>query len=181
MPMLLSIALVLVVVAAVVPAFLPNEYQVFREIEIARPAPELSATLADLRARERWTAWAEREPTATYTYDGSPGEIGASMRWAGDSVGEGTVTLLSVTPGQTIATRLEMKTPFGLTQSADDFTLTPIDAAHTRVRWSNRGTLPYPMRLLAPMFDRMLGPDYARGLERLKTLSETRAIAAAAP
>jgi hypothetical protein len=146
----------------------PTEYTVQRSIVIAAPARTIVPLVAQLPARQAWIPWTETDPDAEYSYTGQPGAIGSTMAWRGEQIGEAMITIEVVEPEQ-VVTKFEMKVPMEST-STDSFTFVEVDGG-TRVTWTNHADgLPLgPARVFALFADSLLGPDYEKGLDRLRT------------
>jgi len=150
---------------------LPPEYSVERTVRVEAPPTAVYAVVAKLETRPRWSAWFVRDPSAQTAFAGTPGAVGSTMRWNGDKIGRGTVAITALEDARSVTTRLELLAPMA-SVSADTFVLEP-DGAGTRVRWRNTGRLSGVNRMFGPFIDRVLGPDYEQGLERLKKLVES--------
>jgi hypothetical protein len=157
---------------------LPSRLDVRREAIVHASPSTIRPLLADYRARERWIYWTVSDPEASYRYGGDAEALGSTMRWEGDQVGTATLTLERA-DDRAVVSRMEYEDPLRMV-THDRFTLEPLDDGTTRVTWSNEGDLPFgPARLFAVFADSIIGPDYARGLERLDALVQTQAQARA--
>src|SRR5262245_23738778 len=153
----------------VVSFFLPSKWRVERSVVIKRPPDVIYPYLADLRKWPQWTAWTtNRDPTLTYSFEGNKG-AGAIQRWTSQKLGNGALTIKVADPRKGIWFDLQMEngkfTALGmiLFQKSDE---------GTKVIWINEGELGgnVPGRYFALCFDRLMGPDLAKGLEKLKRL-----------
>jgi hypothetical protein len=145
----------------------PDGYTVERSIVVTADAAEIVPWVAEFPARQAWIPWTETDPAAVYSYTGQPGAVGSTMSWVGAEIGAATLTLDAVANGR-VDTTMAMKAPMEST-SHDSFRFTPVDGG-TRVTWTNEATdLPFgPARVFALVADNVLGPDYDRGLARLR-------------
>jgi hypothetical protein len=145
----------------------PHGYTVERSIVIPANPAEIVPWVAAFPARQAWIPWTETDPAAVYSYTGQAGAVGSTMSWVGAEIGAATLTLDAV-GSERVDTTLAMTTPMETT-SRDSFRFTPVDGG-TRVTWTNEATeLPFgPPRLFALVADSVLGPDYDRGLVRLR-------------
>lgn len=166
--------------AALAVVGLPRSFLVERHVDVARPVSEVFAAVTDLTTRQHWTAWAEKEPDAKYVYEGTTGKAGSSMAWAGKDMGVGDVTIVAVEQDRSVETRLRFKEPFEMV-SRDSFRFAASANGGTRITWTNEGDLQGPQRVMGLFMDRMIGPDYERGLQRLKAhLEKTPSASTAA-
>lgn len=162
-----AIALVIVTATlALVAWLLPRRLAVSRSAIVHGTPEEIRPLLAGFRARQAWIPWSESDPNATYEYGGSDGALGSTMRFEGKEVGKATLTLVRNDEREVVA---EMNYVAPLPMATQDrFVLEPVGEGLTRVTWSNEGPLPFgPARLFAVFADRVIGPDYEKGLARL--------------
>ncbi len=151
---------------------LPARTHVERSITIQRPPAEVFATLNSFRRFNEWSPWFAADPQARYAYEGPAEGVGAGMRWSGNqAVGTGSQRIIESQPPARVVVALD----FGGHPSVATYTLRAEGAGATRVTWAFDTEHGYnPMsRWFGLLFDRMIGPDYERGLASLKTLLET--------
>ncbi|MEO8669930.1 MAG: SRPBCC family protein [Tahibacter sp.] len=171
--------IVLVVVLIAVAFVLPDHAHVERSVVIDRPASQIHALLNSFRRFNEWSPWAAKDVRAKYSYSGPESGVGAKFAWIGDpsTVGSGSQTIISSVAPQYVSLALD----FGdRGQSAAKFTLTP-DPKGTHVSWTLDSDLPLNPdrrflwnlvgRYMGLFMDRLVGPDYEAGLERLKSLA----------
>jgi hypothetical protein len=172
----LVLGLVAVLVAG---AFaLPDRAHVERSIVIARPASMVHAVVDSFALFNRWSPWAELDPATRYTFSGPERGAGASMSWASDdpNVGKGTQTITASTP-EAVTIALD----FGGMLATSTMRLAAAGEG-TELTWAFDADLPIPLdggfffgvlgRWFGLGMDGMIGADYVRGLDRLKTLLE---------
>lgn len=157
-------------VVLAVPAALPGHYEVSRTA-VVRATPEVvTHYVSHFPDRLSWVPWRVQDPEARYTFTGTPTVPGATMAWDGEVIGRATLTLTSVVPGAEVVAELDYDAPFDLS-SIDRFTMVDRGDGTTEVTWTASGSLPYgPDRVFGLVADRVLGPDYEDGLERLDAL-----------
>ena len=104
---------------------------------IAASPAEIHAVVSDLTTWKEWTIWNDEiDPTVEYTYLGEPGQVGQSMTWVGDELGEGTMTIESVSEERVTYT-LEFA---GMAPANVEFELT-VEGEGTAVRWAMSGEM----------------------------------------
>ena len=171
------LTIVLAVIVAVLVAYaytLPDASRVERRIVIDRPAATVFAQLNDFRRFQLWSPWADIAPdVTTVEYDGPRRGLGSVMRWQSESpeVGSGRQEITVSEPNERLVTALVFD-EFG--ENTAGFELQPTDAG-TEVTWwltQEHGMNP-AARFIGSLMDGMVGPFYERGLERLKTLTES--------
>jgi hypothetical protein len=173
----LAVVVVLVVVLVAVVATRPARFRVERSLVIEESPRVLFDMVADFHKWEHWSPWARLDPAMKTTYEGKPGLVGSSYRWAGnDKVGEGRMTITEVNPPLQAKVKLEFLKPWPSTNETI-FDLYA-ESGGTRVVWIMRGELDFmgkAMSLFMDM-DKAIGPDFERGLAALKRGAEDGTI-----
>ena len=170
---LLFFTLLLIAVLLIVSLFLPSQVRVERSAVIAAPADRIFEQVNTLTNWEKWSPWHKLDPNMKLQYSGPPSGKGAAYAWQSTqrNVGNGTLTIDESTPPQRVGTAMH----FDAGDAAGSFTFQPLEK-NTRVTWvmdSNMGKNPVG-KFFGLMMDRMVGPDFERGLNNLKTLCEAR-------
>lgn len=156
---------------AVIGLLLPRTARVERSILITRSPAAVFAVVNDQRQFTAWSPWTQLDPSATYTLSGPPVGPGAALSWSGKDLGAGTQRIVSNLPDSRIDVVLEMEGFSGSTTSDWTFEAAP---EGTRVTWAFQcelGMNPL-MRWMGLFMDKLVGPDYAKGLVGLKTYIE---------
>ena len=155
-------------------AMLPDAFLLTRSTVIAAPPEAVFANLEDFRKWEAWSPWAKRDPKATATFSGEAKGKGAVFNWSGNSeVGEGRMTIMQSRPAQGLSIKLDFTKPFPASNDVV-FLLKP-EAGGTKVTWSMSGRQTYVEKAICTLFggiERMVGPDYEKGLANLKAVTE---------
>ena len=170
----LLIGLVLLIATFLVVVWLqPDDYRLTRQTVIAAPAAAIFAQVNDLQKWENWSPWAKLDPNAKVTFSGPQSGQGASFKWDGnDKIGAGTMTITESKPNERVATRTDFVKPFEGTSSAD-FVFSQT-GERTNVIWTTAGTHSFISKAicLVMSMERMLGPDFEKGLAQLKQVAE---------
>ena len=154
-------------------AFRPATIRVERRLLIAAPPATLFPLMDDLHAFNRWNPYRLKDPTLTDTFEGPSSGPGAVYRWKGNKgVGQGSMTITEHTPMSQVVIRLQILEPFP-GDSRVEFNLKP-QGAGTEVTWALQDQQAYIPRLMGIFFnmDKLIGDDFAIGLERLRKLAE---------
>ncbi len=151
--------------------FLPSHFAVERSTRIEAPADRIYDFVVEPRQWKRWSVWAQRDPQMHMAYAGPPFGRGAKWSWESRKEGSGAMELTQVEPNRRIEYALYFP-DFNL-RSVGEFRLQP-DGAGTNVIWIHSGEVGgNPLKhYLAISMDRMVGPDFERGLANLKALAE---------
>ncbi len=176
---IVRIIAVLLVVLLVVILTRPTQYHVERSTTIQAPATLIQTHLEDFHLWEAWSPWAKIDPAMKTEFSGPASGVGAVYFWTGnDKVGEGRMTLTESVPESRVGIKLEFLKPFKST-NATTFTLTP-EGEGTKVVWAmdgNNDIMGKAMSLFSSM-DKMIGPDFDKGLGSLKQIAEADAPSA---
>jgi uncharacterized protein YndB with AHSA1/START domain len=150
---------------------LPGTARIERSVVIDRPAAQVFAVLNDMSQFNSWSPWYDLDPKAKHELSGPQSGPGATLSWSGnDEVGSGTQRIVASVPDSRIDVALEFS-GFG---AATTSYLLAAEGAGTRVTWAYEGQLGLNplMRWLGLFMDGWVGPDYEKGLGRLKAYIE---------
>ena len=169
---LIFVAFVAVLLLAV-GFLLPTRYEVERSIIVQAYREDVHDLVADLEQWERWAPWKEEDPTLRTTLGDTTRGVGASQSWTGDS-GGGRLHITASDPDTGIAYEMvfldgERELPASGRIGYTDKT------GATVVTWSMSGDFDMPVvgGWYALFADRMIGPMFERGLEKLKVAAES--------
>jgi effector-binding domain-containing protein len=161
--------LAIVILVAVVGLLLPRHVRVTRSITIDRPASLIYATVNSFLLFPNWSPWQDLDPHMQQSAQGPRDGVGAKLVWSGnEKVGSGSQLITASTPDRSVASDLDFGS-MGIAKSL--VSLTPAGAS-TLVTWTldmDMGANPIGHYVGLTM-DRMIGPDFATGLGKLKTL-----------
>jgi hypothetical protein len=149
----------------------PTTYTVQRSIQISARPEAVYATVVDFSRWERWSPWAKLDPNQKTTLSGQG--VGAVYTWNGnDKVGAGRMTIIEAVPGSKVGIQLEFLRPFAST-SETSFLVVP-EGDGCRITWLMKGTHGFVGRAMSIFMDmdRMMGPDFEKGLASLKAEAE---------
>lgn len=150
--------------------FGPSKIKVERSIDIKTSSVEdLQHRLADLKFfHDKWSPWTRRDPSMKTTYTGVCCEAGSTYRWESekDSVGKGTMTFNKFTKDSVLLT-LNFD---GMGDNELYFITKPTNASNIQVTWGVVFDIGFFGRvpMLFINMDKIIGPDYERGLAQLK-------------
>ncbi len=179
MKKILYILIGLVVVYLILCLCGASSVKVERSIQINASADMVRSKIVDLKFfHESWSPWTEKDPNMTVTYSGETGKEGNSMSWVSDNkeVGKGTMTYKG-THGDTIVESLY----FDGQGEAQIFHIVSAEGTGCKVSWVMQNTVPFPFRamMLFMNIDKMVGPDFEKGLAKLKSVMEAMPVAKA--
>jgi hypothetical protein len=175
------LALLLIVIA-----LQPATFHVERSTNIAA-SPEAAFTqVNDFHAWSAWSPWEKLDPSMKRSFDGPSSGAGAKYAWVGNKeVGEGRMTIEKSVPSELVQIKLEFLRPFAATNTAT-FTFAKAGEG-TKATWAmdgNNNFMAKAFHLVMDM-DKMIGPDFEKGLAGIKTAAEsapkTPSLATATP
>ncbi len=165
--------LVLIVLIFAVSAFLPSKVKVERQISIKADRMLVYDQVNILKNWGNWSPWHRIDSAIVLTFSGPESGKGAAFAWSSKhkQVGNGKLTTLSTTPSDTIKMEVDfgengkMEADFIFVQSADSVIVT----------WEMDMDLGWnPIaKFFGLAMDKIIGPDFERGLRDLKTLTES--------
>jgi uncharacterized protein YndB with AHSA1/START domain len=173
--MLEALMIVLVGVAALI-AFAARKPDVFRveRTAVINARPEtIFPLIDDLRAWDRWSPWAKKDPAAKGVHSGAASGVGAAFAWDGNKqVGKGRMEIVASEPAKRVAYKLDFEKPFEGHNEAV-ISLMPEGGA-TRVSWVMTGPMPFISKVMCMFFDmdKMIGRDFEAGLASIKEIAE---------
>jgi hypothetical protein len=168
---LLGALVVIVVVLLGVAYMLPRQVHLERSIVIDRPAASIFPLLNAPKRFNEWSPWKDLDPNVRMSYSGPEFGVGAAMAWNGNSkVGKGSQIITESVGDQRVRTDLD----FGEMGTAKAEWVLSVADAGTKLLWTldaDVGRNPLG-RYMGLFMDKMVGPDYERGLKQLKELVE---------
>jgi hypothetical protein len=169
---LVAIIVVAVVVVLILATQQPNEFRIQRTATINAPAEKIVAHIDDFHQWSAWSPWEHLDPAMQRTFSGAPTGKGSIYEWSGNSdVGQGRMEILDATPDK-VSIKLDFHKPMEASNIAE-FALQPKGDA-TDVTWAMYGPMPFISKIMCVFFDmdKMIGPDFEKGLADLKKVSE---------
>lgn len=153
----------------------PGAIHVERSIQIDGSAEDIEVYAFDLKKVNEWSPWMDLDPNLTQSYTEPTNEVGARYSWEGNAdVGKGHQTIESMGPGEVVH-GLEFVEPMAGVATAT-LTWTEGDDG-LAVTWAFDQTADFGTKIAMVFmdFDEVLGPDFQKGLDKLKPLVETAA------
>ena len=161
--------------------FLPQAAHVERSMTTTASPATVYGLVDGFKRFNEWSPWAGLDPATKYTYSGPETGVGARMEWASANpdVGNGSQEVIDVEPGQRVTSKLD----FGMDNpTTSTISLVP-EGTGTRVTWALDTDFSGSLigRYFGLALDRMVGPDYEKGLAQLKAVAESTTPANAPP
>ncbi|MEI6898568.1 MAG: SRPBCC family protein [Bacteroidota bacterium] len=168
------ILLALIVVLVIISFFLPKNYQVKRSVAIKSDKSLVFGLVSHFNQWGLWTPWTKAiDSTAVFTLEGEDGKVGTKRLWTGKVLGEGFMLCNALTPDQLFGYDLDFSHGKYLSKGRFEF---ESKGDSVMVSWIDEGDLGYnPMaRYMGLFMDKMMGPDFEKGLAKLKKIAEER-------
>lgn len=157
----------------------PKDFKMERSTEIAVSREAAYAYLSDFHNMPEWSPWSDLDTAQVVTYFGEPGTVGHGYSWKGNKqVGAGKMTYTALNPGAQLDYHLDFLEPFA--SQADGFYRLEDSNGKTKVSWgfsSHFGFIESVFMYFMSM-EKMMGPDFEKGLSRMKKALETKPLPA---
>lgn len=148
-------------------------FRVSRSVAVAAAPDTVRALVDDLRRWQQWSPWEGLDPGLQRTYTGPDTGVRARYAWVGNrKAGAGSMEIVD-SSSEVIDIRLEFLKPWRATHDVQ-FRFVP-EGDGTRVTWSMSGTNTGLAAVFARFlnYEKLIGPDFEKGLARLKALAES--------
>ncbi|HXH71197.1 MAG TPA: SRPBCC family protein [Mariprofundaceae bacterium] len=150
----------------------PDSFQVTRSITIKAKPETIFPYINDFRQWQAWTPY-NKDPEMKKTFGDTVTGTGATYAWEGNrEVGKGDITIIDTQPPGMVEFELHMIKPFE-GRNHVVFTLAA-EGDTTRVTWAIDGKNSFTGKLISLFMDvdKMIGTDFEKGLQSLKTVVE---------
>ena len=167
------VLLVIIVLVCVISLFLPSNVKVERSLVINAPSEVVFEQINNLKNWDKWAVWNQMDPNMTKEYFGPERGSGSGYSWKSENknVGHGKLTITESKANELINTDLEFADQ-GISKGGFTFST---EGAGVKVNWSmdmDMGMNPIG-KFFGLAMDKMLGPDFEKGLAQLKQVSES--------
>lgn len=161
----------ILILAILVAFFLPRKVSVERSLVINAPADIIFKQVNTMKDWAKWAPWFRMDPNMEITYFGPESGTGAGYSWKSNEkkVGNGKVTV-SASAADSIIVEMDFM-EHGKASATYKFNK---EGSGTKVIWtmhSDMGNNPIA-RYFGLMMDKMVGPDFEKGLHNLDSLSQ---------
>jgi len=150
-----------------------DTYTVKRSTTMAAPPERVYDHIIDFRKWGAWSPWDEMDPSMEKTYSGPDSGVGSGYSWSGNrKVGQGSMEITDATASSHIEIALEFLKPFKATNTTT-FSVEPAGDG-SEVTWAMTGRKTLMTRIMGifKSMDSMVGPDFEKGLAKLKAAAE---------
>jgi effector-binding domain-containing protein len=173
---LITLVILVAIIAAV--GFLsPSHVHVERSLTMKAPAEIIHGQINDLKNWTKWSPWYRMDTAMKIEYNSIASGAGAGYKWASNNknVGNGEMTI-TASNKDSISTAMNFM-EHGVATGNFIFLRSdnPKDSGSTKVTWameSDMGMNPIG-RIFGLFMDKMVGPDFEKGLNNLKEIAES--------
>ncbi len=167
-------SVVILVVIIAIGIYAPKTTTVQRSIVIQQPVENVFSYLVSLQNIEKYSPWQLKDPKAKHQYQGTGNTVGSVHRWISESkdVGVGEQEIISIVENKEIISELRFEEPLeGV--SIGFLKFKPV-ANGTELTWGYQGNYAFLESILMMIvdMDKVLGADFEKGLQNIKTLLE---------
>lgn len=159
----------------IVAMFVPNSFKVERKIVINASPEAVFAQVNNFKNQENWSPWIQADSTIVNTYTGPENGVGATSTWKSKKSGNGTQTITESVPYSSISSEIKID---DFAPMYGRFNFAPVEGG-TEVTWSDSGSMSYPFNIMNLFTEKMMAPDFEKGLANLKKYVESNPTAAA--
>jgi len=163
--------LIIIIGLAIYIAVQPNSFEVSRERTVEAPAAVLYDNVIDFKNWESWSPWVEKEPNLKLMFPEQTAGVGGSYSWEGKD-GLGSMKITAAAPYESIDQELQFE---DFKPSSIKWTFEQTSDNKTKVTWKmNSEEVPFIFKGFAALsggFDKMIGPDFERGLAKLDSIT----------
>lgn len=152
----------------------PQVAKMERSVTINSTPEKIWPYLNNLKAFvDNWSPWTEKDPNAVHDYNDIAEGVGAYYSWKGEpkKIGEGAMEIKTSEAMELVKVHLQFK---GRGDAMAGWIIRDNGDGTTMVTWdfeSDNGMNPIS-RIFGRMMDKLLGPDYQNGLNKLKSVCE---------
>jgi hypothetical protein len=150
-----------------------DTYTVERSATMDAPPTRIYEQIADFHNWTNWSPWEEVDPDLRRTYSGAASGAGAVYSWSGNrKAGQGRMEIVSATEPSAVQIDLVFEKPWKA-RNDTAFTIRP-EGSGSRVTWTMTGQKTFMTKVMGifSSMDKMIGPDFEKGLARLKSVTE---------
>lgn len=166
--------LIIVSLLVIIAYLLPRQYKVERSVSIGADKDLVYDLTCNLKKWDLWTPWNKNmDSTALFELSGNDCEVGTIWKWNGEILGNGELVVTESVPGEYFGYNLMFDD--GKYQSKGGFKYDEVNDS-VLVIWTDEGDLGFnPVnRYMGLFMDKMMGPDFEKGLTKLKEVAEER-------
>lgn len=153
-----------------------DTYTVARSTSIEATPSRVYEQIADFHKWTAWSPWEDLDPGLRRSYSGPQAGTGAGYGWSGNrKAGQGSMHIVEAVEPSRVRIDLLFEKPWKA-RNDTELRIEP-EGSGSRVIWTMTGKKTLVTRIMSifKSMDALVGPDFEKGLARLKTVSESAA------
>src|ERR1035441_9774663 len=154
----------------IVSFMLPSKVRIERSMVMNAPPDVVFNQVNNLKNWEQWDAWTRMDSAMSKKYEGPEAGANCKRTWESKKVGNGSMLIVDSKPDDSISIQLD----FGnMGKPSSTFKFEKVENG-TKVSWIMNSDLGMnPMHRIFGLFeDKMIGPDFEKGLTNMKEIVE---------
>jgi hypothetical protein len=166
----LIIFVAIIILFFVLNLLMGKEMKIERSVSINKASKPVFDHLKITKNQDNFSVWNMADPNMKKEYKGVDGQVGFVYKWesaTNKNVGEGEQEITKIEEGKTIEYEVRFFRPMKNVAHVK-FLITPESPDRTMVQWVFMSPTKFPMTLLKPLLQNMLGKDLEKGLVNLK-------------
>ena len=161
----------IIFLALIIGLFKRKDYNIIREIHIDTPSQVVFDYVKMLKNQDNFNKWVMVEPEMKKEFKGTDGTVGFIYAWNGKKAGAGELEIKQLVEGKSIETEIRFIRPF-VAIAEVKMTTEELSENQTKITWSNKSNMKYPLNLLLPLAEKILARDMDTSLGMLKNILE---------
>ena len=170
---ILSVLVIIIGVPLLMALFMKKEYTIRRDIVINKPKGEVFNYIKFIKNQDHYNKWVMIDPGMKKEFKGTDGDVGFTYAWdsTNKQAGKGELEIKKVIDGERLEVEIRFERPMaGVAQAP--YTMESLSPYETKLTWGMTGYSKYPMNLMNPFLDNLLGKDLNSSLATLKNILE---------
>ena len=163
----------IIVLLLAVAMFMKKEYTIKREIVINKPKNVVFDYIRLLKNQEQFSKWVMTDPNMKKNLKGTDGTVGFTYAWNSENkqADKGEQEIMKIIDGELLDVEVRFERPLKSTAKTPIKTVA-VSENQTKIIWGMDGKSNYPMNLMNPLMDGLLGKDLETSLNTLKNILE---------
>jgi len=171
---ILVVIVALIIFLLIVAAIMGKQMIIEKTITVNRPLQQVFDYVKYIKNHDNFSVWAMMDRDMKREYKGTDGQPGFVFAWDSSkkkNVGAGEQEIKKINEGKSIEYELRFIRPMQ-DVARPRFDFDPVSATQTKLLWGFYSRMKFPMNLMRPLFQNMLGKNLETGLQNLKTVLE---------
>jgi len=171
--LILGSLVALVCLSLLVALFMKTDYKIQREVIIDRPQQQVFSYVSLLKNQDYYSKWVMADPNMKKDFDKEDGKEGFIYAWDSEDkhVGKGEQEIVKIVDGKQVDAEVRFSKPFE-SVATTSMMIESLSDQQSKVSWSMSGENNFPMNLMNPFMDNLLGNDLQTSLLNLKQILE---------